>query len=576
MPTPRRTALCVWGVAAVATSAIMMPLWRPGYLLYRDAVSTPRTFLTDTMLGIGANPPRAVPQDGLIAVLTSAFDGGAVVVAILTIALLLGGVGYGLLAARLVPQSGSAGAGAAALLSVWNPFVAERLLQGHWSLFTAYASLGWILLAALRIHRRDDTARTWSALVAAALAAALTPSGLLIASVTVIAAVTIPLAGGRRWTASALSIAPLVIGALPIVAAALGGSSTVTASGVSVQHFTLRPEPGLGRLLTSVSLGGIWNADAVPASRQSGWAVVASVLFITVVGVGLRRLWVVRRESTCPHGRRVVAVAAALAAISMGFILLASSTVGLRALSWLNESVGGAGLLRDTTKFAMLAVPLMTIAVAACVVVVRRWVPSGFAFAAAVLLIVAPLPDLAWGIGGRIAPIDYPAEWQSIAERIRPDDGAVALWPGDTVRRFDFTTGPSLDPTARMVRATVVESGALTVDGVVVDPSSTWATRVHRALASGDDVRPLGVGWVLASQPVPGFGHRTPTFRGPTLTLYRIDGPRTADGPTSAQRTTAVAALWIWLITLAGAVVTAAVGAVRAAAAARRPARRPK
>lgn len=560
MTASRRTTLCVWVIAAVATSAIVAPLWGPGYLLYRDAVSTPRTFLTDTVLGIGGNPPRAVPQDGVIALLTTVFDGGAVVVAILTLALLLGGAGYGLLAARLVPSSGPAGAGAAALVAVWNPFVAERLLQGHWSLFTAYASLAWILVAALRVQRGDAPIPAWSAVFAAVLSAALTPSGWLIASVVVLAALTVPLIGRRRWTAAGFSVVPLAVGALPMVSAVLAGGSTLTSSAVSVQHFAIRPEPGLGRTVTALSLGGIWNADAVPASRQSGWAALASLILLTVVAVGLWRLWGTRRRTAPGPERRLVTTAAGLAGIGMLLILVASSPPGLRVLVWLNESVAGGGLLRDTTKFAMLAVPLIALATAACVEALRRWVPTGFAFGVAALAIVAPLPDLAWGVGGQITPVTYPTEWRVIADRIGSDDGAVALWPGDTVRRFDFTTGPSLDPTARMVRATVVESGELSVDGVVVDPSSRWATDVHRTLSSGGDLRPLGVGWVLASRPVPGFEGRAPAFRGPTLTLYRIDGPRAQVGATPSERTTVIAALWIWLCVLAASAVSAVVG----------------
>jgi len=29
-------------------------------------------------------------------------------------------------------------------LAIWNPYVAERLLQGHWSLLLGYGCLPWI------------------------------------------------------------------------------------------------------------------------------------------------------------------------------------------------------------------------------------------------------------------------------------------------------------------------------------------------------------------------------------------------------------------------------------------------
>ncbi|MFW0788257.1 hypothetical protein [Gordonia sp. CPCC 205333] len=573
----RRIVFTAWLVSALATVAIVAPLWRPGYLLYRDAVSTPRTYLTDTTLGIGGNPPRAVPQDGTIALLSTMFDGGAIVVAILTVSLLLAGAGYGLLAGRVVPGAGRTGAAAASIIAVWNPFVAERLLQGHWSLFTAYAALGWILLSALRIRESldspdnsHDTRRAWAILFTASLVSALTPSGWLIATAGVLVALSIPLAVRRRWGATILSAIPIAIGALPLLVSTIAGTSITTAQGISVSTFALRAETGLGRVLTALSLGGIWNADAVPPSRQSGWAPIAATLFIAVVAVGIWRLWRMR-HTLDPESRPTVWIAAGLAAGTLLAIVCVAGGPGSSILKWLTESIGGVGLLRDTTKFSMLAVPLAAIAAAAFVSWLKHWVPAGFAISAVVLLIVAPLPDLAWGVGGRVAPIQYPAEWLAMADHIPADSGAVAIWPGDTVRRFDFTDGPSLDPTSRLVRAAVAESGELRVDGVVIDEGSSWAADIHRALTNGTDVSSLGVGWVLASQPVPGLRDVVPVFRGPTLTLYRIDNPHNDVAASISSRVGALAALAVWI----GAVITSLVALITTSTRMRR-ARRPK
>ncbi|WP_447396509.1 hypothetical protein, partial [Staphylococcus aureus] len=58
---------------------ILGPLLGPGYLLLRDAVSTPRSYLTDSALGLTDAAARAVPQDALIAALSTVIDGGLVV-----------------------------------------------------------------------------------------------------------------------------------------------------------------------------------------------------------------------------------------------------------------------------------------------------------------------------------------------------------------------------------------------------------------------------------------------------------------------------------------------------------------
>src|SRR5699024_3506827 len=108
--------------------------------------------------------PRAVPQDVLVALLSSVVDGGAVVVAVIVLALWAAGAGASAMVAALVPASGRAtgrsralafaGRYAAATLAVWNPYVAERLLQGHWSLLAGYAALPWLVVAGVRMRRR--------------------------------------------------------------------------------------------------------------------------------------------------------------------------------------------------------------------------------------------------------------------------------------------------------------------------------------------------------------------------------------------------------------------------------------
>src|SRR6185436_20106271 len=53
-----------------------------------------------------------------------------------------------------------------------------------------------------------------------------------------------------------------------------------------VAAFAARAEPGLGTLGSLAGLGGIWNADAVPGSRSTLFAVVATLLLLAVVGLG--------------------------------------------------------------------------------------------------------------------------------------------------------------------------------------------------------------------------------------------------------------------------------------------------
>ena len=147
------------GYALILAVTVTAPLLAPGYVLLRDAVSTPRSFFSDAALGLTEAAPRAVPQDFLIAALTTAVDGGLAVKVLLIGGLFLAGWGAARLAATVVPDAGVAGQLVAATLAVWNPYVAERLLQGHWSLLVGYGCLPWTAAAVVRL--RSGEADPW-------------------------------------------------------------------------------------------------------------------------------------------------------------------------------------------------------------------------------------------------------------------------------------------------------------------------------------------------------------------------------------------------------------------------------
>lgn len=567
MPT-RRVLPLLYLVSALGSVVVTAPILGaalgvgPRYLLYRDAVSTPRSHVTDAMLGIGDVAPRAVPQDWFVATASRVIDGGMLVAAIMVASLVFAGVGYGRLAARLVPSAQRAGAVAASAVAIWNPYVAERLLQGHWGLLVGYAALGWLIVEVLDLPAAPTAARWWR-LAGLTAVAGLTPTGSLLAAAALGCTAAGLRMGGRR--AVAIAGCWLLASGPWLVAAMVGGATTSSGTG-GTEAFGLRAEPGLGALGTALGLGGIWNADAVPTSRTVGWAAVATVCLLIVVGVGG---WHLARHRAGEDGRvdAVRRALAILAAVTVIVVVCTAVGPGRALLGHVVESVPGAGLLRDTHKFLALLMPAFAMAVAGAVAALRRRVPAGFALAAVALLVIAPLPDLGWGVGGQIRPIDYPADWRTVAAIVPADEGAVAVWPSDTVRRYDFADELSLDPAPRMLRAPVVESGRLTVDGVEVDPPSARAAEVDRLLGSAGDrnrLAELGVGWVLVedgSTPAALTGAH-PVFAGTSLRLYRIDDP-VLDQVSAVRRALVIGAHLVWLTLIVGAAATVALGGVR-------------
>ncbi|MGI5222418.1 hypothetical protein [Nocardia sp. CA-290969] len=436
----RRTRWLSAGYSLLLTLLITAPLLRPGYLLLRDAVSTPRSYLTDTALGLGDAAPRAVPQDALLAALSAVVDGGVVVKAILFAALWAAGYGAAVLARDLL-RAPLAAQLVATTLAVWNPYVAERLLQGHWSLLTAYAALPWTVLAALRIRgprpgpqespstaetpagtsntkaqperdtgqqaesatetasepgkygarrsngpgpdaygqpvrrlAREGGAGNWAMLAGCLAVAGLTPTGALLAGV-----VALTVAGWRRFAGVLVLLA---LACSPwLMATAVSGVAAEPSDPAGVPAFAARAEPGLGTLGSLAGLGGIWNADAVPGSRTTPLAAIATLLLLIVVALGLRAVAADDGDPERTRARRLLLI---LAAAAVALPALAATPAGLTVMEWLVTHLPGAGLLRDTQKFAALAVPGYTLcAAAACSVLVGRWAAEDSGAAAA-------------------------------------------------------------------------------------------------------------------------------------------------------------------------------------------------
>lgn len=533
---------------------VLGPLLGPGYLLLRDAVSTPRSYFTASAWGIADAAARAVPQDAAIAALTTVFDGGLVVKVVLLLALWMAGWGAAVMAQRMLPTAPLPALLVASTVAVWNPYVAERLLQGHWSLLVGYAALPWTVVAALAVR----SGRSWWALAVCLAAAGLTPTGALLAATVALLVVALP-GGARRGLRVVATLAIAAVASAPWLAATMvSGGGVEPADPAGWAAFAARAEPGLGTVGSLAGLGGIWNSDAVPGSRTGLFAVVGTVLLLTVVALGIRPLYR-RRRNPVIVGLSVVALAAIV------LPALAATGPGLAAARVLGDTVPGAGLLRDSQKWVALAMPMYALAAAAGIswLASRRtrsgnaWLPGGVA----VLALLIALPDLGWGVGSALKPVTYPQSWQAVSAELADQDGDVAVLPAGMFRRFPYSgSAPVLDPAPRMLPLDVLQTGELLVAGGTVRGEGKRATDVQNALLAGDSadtLAALGVGWVLVENTTPGeLGNAQQTldrldavYSDEELSLYRVPDPAMLE---SRSATTVVLAHLAWALLLLG------------------------
>ncbi|AGZ51728.1 hypothetical protein PJK45_21180 [Mycobacterium kansasii] len=540
------------GYALALALLVLLPLLRPGYLLLRDAVSTPRSYLSAGALGLTA-APRATPQDFAVALASHLVDGGIVVKALLVLGLWFAGWGAARLVSVVLPAAGAAGQFVAITLAVWNPYVAERLLQGHWSLLLGYGCLPWVATAMLGLRLGGSgffALAFWIAL------AGLTPTGLLLAATVALTCVAAPGDGRPRWLCAATGLGFAVVGALPwLTASALGSlTSQTAANGLGVSAFAPRAETGLGTLASLASLGGVWNGDAVPDSRTTLFAVASAAVLLAVVAVGLPAA--LRRATAVP----LLVLAAVSVLVPAGL----ATGPGLHVLTAVVDAVPGLGVLRDGQKWVALAVPGYTVCGAGAVVTLARWWRPAVAGLVCCVALVLALPDLAWGVWGRVTPVHYPSGWAAVAAAINREPADVAVLPAGTMRRFSWSgPAPVLDPLPRWVRADVLTTGDLVISGVTVPGDGVHAREVQELLLRGADPSALaraGVGWVVVESDSAGdmgsaartLDRLTPTYRDTELALYRVGGQ--ADGVAVAGLRATMLAHWVWLcLLLAGA-----------------------
>ena len=537
------------------TLVILGPALGPGYVLSYDMVFVPRLDLTRDTLGLGSALPRAVPVDAITAVLTSVIRGDIlqklVLVAVLSLA------GYG--ASRLLRDRPGPVQAVAATVYLWNPYVAERLVLGHWALLVAYAALPWLAVAAgdLRAGRSGALARVIVLLAVSAI----TPTGGLLAVLLVVPIVAWPgLPSGLRAVAQVLGAA-VVVNAPWWLPGVLHPGVGTTTSGVA--EFAARGENVLGPIGSLAGLGGVWNAQVVPDSRGTVLGVVATVLLLALAVLGARPL-------ARSVDRGVLGGLCLAAGVGMA-VAVAGVVPGVRdLLDAVVTHVPAAGVLRDGQKwiapYALLLAPAVGLGVARLAERARDPALQRLTGVAAVVVFLALLPDLGWGVAGRLAPVHYPGEWTTVRALVNgePGHGDVAVLPWGAFRAFPWNASRTvLDPAPRFLPGSAVASADLPVGGSVVRGDDPRAAAVRAALVGPDAataLTPLGVGWVLVEKGQTGEELPEPNgtvrYDGEQLRLLQLARADPRPLPSYAPLVVAVDLLVMAFIGAAGAVAT--------------------
>jgi hypothetical protein len=549
MTAPRRAADAGIGVVAGLGLGLLAlgPALRRGFLLSYDMVFVPRQPFTAAMVGLAGGPPRAVPSDAVVAVASRVLPADIVQKLLLLSIFVLACSGVAALLAGEPWFARLAGG----VFYAWNPFVAERLLIGQWALLLGYAGLPWALRAVTTRPVASWRGAGW-------LAVALLPAAVGgFAAMSISALVVVPAAflsgppacpgtgpasagehpggtptppapqGRRRLVNGAAAVAVLTVLSLPWLIPSL--LRPIYADPAGVAAFAARADSPFGAFCSLVMLGGMWNAQTVPAGYGGWWSVLWLALVVAAVAAYVafhaRRRW---------PGLGLAAVA--------GLAVAAAGATGpgqalLRALTGLWP---GFAVLRDGQQF----VAPLALAEALGAGLLVAWAARGQSvnrsrLATAVALLIAPvllLPGLAWGAAGRLRPVWYPAGWLAAARVIDGSraPGDVLLLPWAAYRRPAWNGGRAvLDPWPRLVSRTVIWNDGPQVGGVRLRPDDPAARRLAGVIAAPGPLTTAlasaGVRFVIVdggasvAARLPGC---TVIAAGPGLVVYQVPGGR--------------------------------------------------
>ena len=502
----------------------------------------------------GLAPPRAVPSDLIVAAASRILPADILQKLILLAIFVLACAG----AAALLDREPRLARLAAGVFYAWNPYVAERLIIGHWALLLGYAALPWVLRAILApdLVSRRGAARLTLALLPAVIGgfAALAITALLAIPAAILTGNPrrVALAGDPRRPV--LVLAALTVGSLPWLIPSL--LHPVYVDPASVAAFASRADTPFGSLGSLLMLGGAWNAQTVPRAYGGPW----SALWLAAVIAALAAYLLLARTPPRWPGltrRSPLTRWPGLAVAALTGLLLAALGItapGHDLLRSLIAAFPGFAVLRDAQQFvaplALLESLGLGLAVAAALNPAHAD-PSGTTSGRparadhagtllGVLALLTPvllLPGLAWGAAGRLRPAWYPATWLSAARTLdaSPAPGSVLLLPWATYRTPSWNHGEVvIDPWTHLLSRPLIWDDGTQVGSVALLPDDPRARTLDAAIDGTGSLtatlRAAGVRFVLddAGGPRSQVAARLPgsvvIVNLPGLTVYQLPG----------------------------------------------------
>lgn len=469
---------------------IMWPFYNNGYLFLLDMMWGSEVFKNTLSQNVGlqASFPLHLILNGL-SIITSV---AIVQQLLLTLVLALAAFSAYALARQ---QKLGAWALLSSVLFVFNPYVYERFLAGHYLVLLGYAFFPLLLLAFTAFLRAPQwrTAMVFFGLATVAPILSLHWAYLAAGFLAVYAGISFLLAPRPQRRQLLTRTLPLLLGGL-VVAAVLnlfwlqGDSRTQTQVGsfsaADFEAFQTQPDPQFGAIFNVLALYGFWQDDFILPKHLNAfwWAYALLTVFLAAVGL----FTLIRRRQTLGVTLAVLFLPILLVAVGYG------STLTRPLIDLLLPLPGFAGL-RETQKLAGLIALTYALAVPAALQAgAKRFSPPrdrqaaallGMSFLFCVLVQMAPMLS---GFAGQLRPSDYPSSWYAAADTLKAAGAQKLLFvPWTGYQPLPFADGRvTANPASAFFSLPVVKGSAFENGFLEAESSPAWESTMFSLLNS--------------------------------------------------------------------------------------------
>lgn len=449
------------GLYLILTLLIVWPFWRRGFVLSLDMVFTPHYDIDFAGLASGYRTYNSLPLDFLLKGLSFILGGGLVQKLLLTFVFF----SAGFFMFRVLPLKSFTARFTAGALYLFNPFVHQRLLAGHWNFLLAYAFTPLVIWGFYKSFT-DESFPTWKAAALWTLVIVFNVHHAFILLVVwgVMFGVRLVFDSKkktllkRQWHFIGWM---LLMNSFWIIPFGLNhGHELIFYNVDHLTAFATRPDPDQGMLVNLLGMYGFWreygSLELSKFALGKTWPLFV-VVFVSVCWVGILRLIKVKQ-------RRWIGVSLLL----VFFLSLLLSMGSSGQLWWLNqwifEYVPGFKGMREPQKFLALLPLVYSISLAFALEKSKRmqWLNSqkinwnhlvGF-FLLAILIIY----NFAFMHGGGLRTSQYPQGWYQLQDSIEKEDVILSL-PFKQYHFSPLAGRDLLDPVPKFfARQTVISS----------------------------------------------------------------------------------------------------------------------